>query len=55
MDEFMKRICGQASRNKNMRCIVLPDGSVVEPKDAIKWLLNEKKEKEEAETYGETD
>lgn len=55
MDEFMKRICGQASRNKNMRCIVLPDGSVVEPKDAIKWLLNEKKEKEEAETHGEND
>ena len=33
----------------------IPDGSVVEPKDAIKWLLNEKKEKEEAEAHGEND
>lgn len=38
MREFMKRIYGISDRNVNMRCIELPDGRVVEPKEAIEYL-----------------
>lgn len=40
MSEFMKRIYGMSDRQSrvNMRCIELPNGSVVYPKEAIEWL-----------------
>lgn len=48
--EFMCRIYGiSASSRVNMKCIELPDGSVVNPADAIKWLKeqDEQKKKEQ--------
>ena len=36
MGEFFSQICGRGS--KNIKCIELPDGHIVSPKDAIKWL-----------------
>lgn len=36
MGEFIKRIQGRSS--KSGRCILLPDGNVVKPTDAVKWL-----------------
>lgn len=36
MQEFVKQLCG--SGNKNIKCIELPDGTVVKPKAAIAWL-----------------
>jgi len=38
MNEFMRRMYEISDRNVNIRCIELPDGSVVKPKDAIKYL-----------------
>lgn len=40
MREFMRRIYGISERQDsiNMRCLELPDGSVVTPVDAINWL-----------------
>lgn len=46
MGRFVDRFCGNAT--VNMRCVVLPDGNVVTPKDAIKWLNEEKAAKEAA-------
>lgn len=46
MQEFMRRVYGINEYTKN-RCIELPDGSVVTPKEAVAWL-NEQ-EKQEAE------
>ncbi len=44
MSEFMKRIYRSGvGSGVNMRCIELPDGTIVEPMDAIEWL----KEKED--------
>lgn len=43
MTEFMMRLYEVSSSHVNIKCIELPDGSVVKPKDAIKWL----KEQEE--------
>lgn len=48
MGVFVERFCG-GDTSVNMRCVVLPDGSVVTPADAIKWLNAEKKAKAEAE------
>ena len=48
MNEFVSRFCGR-SGSKNMRCIRMPDGSVMTPNEAIKWLLDEKKAQEAAE------
>lgn len=36
MQEFVKQLCGCGE--KNIKCIELPDGTVVKPKTAIKWL-----------------
>ena len=36
MHEFMRTMWGSGSYNN--RCIELPDGSVVKPADAIRWL-----------------
>ena len=41
MREFMKRIYGISNSKVNMRCIELPDGRVVEPKDAIEYLKSQ--------------
>ena len=46
MGKFVDRFCGNAT--VNMRCVVLPNGNVVTPKDAIKWLNDEKAAKEAA-------
>ena len=46
MDCFMARFTGYRDDDVNLKCIVLPDKSVVTPEDAIKWLLEEKKAKE---------
>lgn len=48
ISEFMRRIYGTGS-HVNMRCIELPDGTVVNQLDAIKWLKeqNEQKKKEQ--------
>ena len=36
MSEFVRQICTNAG--KNNRCIELPDGKVVKPAEAIKWI-----------------
>lgn len=46
MGKFVDRFCGNAS--VNMRCVVMPDGSVATPKEAIDWLNAEKKAAKEA-------
>lgn len=38
MQEFMRRLYGISDYNVNIRCIELPDGTVVTPKEAIAWL-----------------
>lgn len=47
MDEFMKRIYGIGRRRVNIRCIELPDGRVVEPKEAIEYLKSQNKQEDE--------
>lgn len=47
MEEFMRRFYGIGDYETNNRCIELPDGSVVTPKEAVVWM---KKQEEEAET-----
>lgn len=49
ISEFMRRIYGISNHDVNMRCIELPDGSVVTPTDAVKWLKeqDEQKKKEQ--------
>lgn len=46
MSEFMSRLYGISNYDVNIKCIELPDGRVVEPKDAIAWL-NEQESKTE--------
>jgi len=48
MGEFMRAMWGEVSYGNN-RCIELPDGRVVKPAEAIKWL-----EQQEAETNEQT-
>ena len=48
MQEFFKRFYGISEYHVNMRCIELPDGSVVTPKEAVAFLNKE-------ESNGETD
>ena len=57
MQEFMSRLYGLSGSNVNIRCIELPDGRVVEPKEAIEWLkAQEPQEPENAATQeGETE
>lgn len=38
MQEFMRRLYGISDYHVNIRCIELPDGEIVEPKEAIAWL-----------------
>lgn len=47
MEEFMDRLYGRSSDRVNLRCIELPDGSVVEPKQAIEWLKAQEESKDE--------
>lgn len=47
MEEFMRRFYGISDYGTNNRCIELPDGSVVTPKEAVVWM---KKQEEEAKT-----
>lgn len=49
MHEFVSRFCERSGGGKNMRCVVMPDGSVLTPKEAIEWLLCEKAAREAAE------
>lgn len=47
MAEFMRRLYGIGDNNVNIRCIELPDGKVVTPKEAIEWIkANEPQEQE---------
>ena len=53
MKEFMARLYGIGDRSVNTRCIELPDGTVVKPKEAIEYLkaqeeLAEEKDGEES-------
>ena len=41
MTEFMRRLYGISDYTVNVRCIELPDGRVVTPKEAIKYLKQE--------------
>nr|WP_290461268.1 hypothetical protein [Acutalibacter muris] len=49
MGEFMRTMWGTSEYNYNNRCIELPDGRVVKPADAIKWL-----EEQDGEVVGQT-
>ncbi|MCD8376444.1 MAG: hypothetical protein LUD69_05825 [Oscillospiraceae bacterium] len=47
MSEFMRRLYGfspRASDRINIRCIELPDGTVVDPKGAVAWLNSQEGE-----------
>lgn len=57
MQEFMSRLYGLSGSNVNIRCIELPDGRVVEPKEAIEWIkAQEPQEPENTATQeGETE
>ena len=41
MEEFMRRMYGISDYSVNIRCIELPDGKVVEPKEAIEYLKSQ--------------
>lgn len=47
MDEFMLRLYGVGESKVNTRCIELPNGEVVTPKVAIKWLNEQEEEADE--------
>lgn len=47
MQEFMNRLYGISDDDVNICCIELPDGSVVEPKQAIEWLKAQEESKDE--------
>lgn len=49
MGEFMRTMWGISEYNYNNRCIELPDGRVVKPADAIKWL-----EEQDGDENGQT-
>ena len=42
MREFMKRLYKTSDYSSNVKCFELPDGRVVEPKEAIEYLKNSK-------------
>lgn len=48
MHEFVSRFCEQSGRGKNIRCIVMPDGRIMTPREAIDWLNDEKAAQEAA-------
>lgn len=49
MGEFMAAMWGRSNYGHNNRCIELPDGRVVKPADAIKWL-----EEQDGDADGQT-
>ena len=49
IEEFMARIRGMSGDGVNMRCIELPDGKIVDPAGAIKWLKEHQNSAEEVE------
>lgn len=46
MEEFMRRLYGISNYEVNIRCIELPDGKVVTPKEAVEWLNAQEQETE---------
>lgn len=54
IDEFMCRICGTSSDGVNIRCVELPDGTIVEPKVAVRWLKEQSEEAQDTESGEET-
>ena len=54
ISEFMRRISGSSSSRVNSRCIELPDGSVVSPREAIQWLKDQNEQKKAKEAAAET-
>lgn len=49
METFMKTMWGTSGDGYNNKCIELPDGSVVKPNDAIKWLEQQEASDEKTE------
>lgn len=49
MVEFMNRIYGIGDSSVNIRCIELPDGKVVMPKEAVEWLKEQEPQTQETE------
>lgn len=47
MEEFMRRMYGISDYRVNIRCIELPNGKVVEPKEAIEWLQAQERQEPE--------
>lgn len=47
MKQFMKAMWGENDYGHNNRCIELPDGSVVKPVEAVKWLEGQDGEADE--------
>lgn len=47
MGQFMKAMWGGNDYGHNNRCIELPDGSVVKPAEAVKWLEEQDGETDE--------
>lgn len=47
MEEFMRRIYGISEYDINNRCIELPNGNVVKPKEAIEWLKSQEGQENE--------
>ena len=54
MSEFMSRLYGISNYDVNIKCIELPDGRVVEPKDAIAWLNEQESKTETTSNTSET-
>lgn len=49
METFMSTMWGSSGDGYNNKCIELPDGSVVKPNDAIKWLEQQEASDEKTE------
>lgn len=49
MEEFMRRLYGISNYEVNIRCIELPDGKVVTPKEAVEWLNAQESQEQEIE------
>lgn len=45
----MNRIYGIGDSSVNIRCIELPDGKVVMPKEAVEWLKEQEPQTQETE------
>lgn len=59
MEEFMRRLYGISDYEVNIRCIELPDGKVVTPKEAVEWIKANEPQEQETESVqqqeGETE